>query len=49
MIMELHLRLEFTDNLDEEAKIDNLIGRIFQLVCVGVVIFAWNHLVTHYV
>lgn len=49
MIMEMHLRLEFTDNPDEEAKIDNLIGRIFQLVCVGVVIFVWNYLVTHYV
>ena len=35
MIMEMHLRLEFTDNPDEEAKIDNLIGRIFQLVCVS--------------
>ena len=49
MIMEMHLRLEDTENLDKESKIEKLIGRIFQLVCVGVVIFTWNYLITHYV
>lgn len=49
IIMEMHLRLEATENLDKESKTEKLMGRIFQLVCVGVVIFAWNYLITHYV
>lgn len=49
MIMEMHLRLEATENLDKESKTEKLIGRVFQLVCVGVVIFTWNYLITHYV
>lgn len=49
MIMEMHLRLEATENLDKESKTEKLMGRIFQLVCVGVVIFTWNYLITHYV
>lgn len=49
MIMEMQLRLEDTENLDKESKIEKLMGRIFQLVCVGVVIFTWNYLITHYV
>jgi len=49
MIMEMHLRLEATENLDKESKTEKLMGRIFQLVCIGVVIFTWNYLITHYV
>ena len=49
MIMEMHLRLEATENLDKESKTEKLMGRIFQSVCVGVVIFTWNYLITHYV
>lgn len=49
MIMEMHLRLEATENLDKESKTEKLMGRILQLVCVGVVIFTWNYLITHYV
>lgn len=49
MIMEMHLRLEATENLDKESKTEKLMGRIFQLVCVGVVIFTWNYLITRYV
>lgn len=46
MIMEMHLKLESTD---KEARMDKLIGRMFQLVCVVVVVFTWNYLITHYV
>ena len=49
MIMEMHLRLEATENLDKESKTEKLMGRIFQLVCVEVVIFTWNYLITYYV
>lgn len=46
MIMEMHLRLESTD---KEAKMDKLIGCMFQSVCVVAIIFTWYYLVTHYV